>query len=152
MSHADLIEKLEKLEGPDREADCQIGVAVDGFVTEERPYKGVIYCRLDPDGTFTCPGQGADMLVPRYTASLDAAVALVERVLPGCDICLQDIRADFRDGEARHIAEVMHDLRWVMDEGFPEPTYLTKGSGQSNSRPIALLIAALLALQENSNG
>ncbi len=54
---ADLISRLEELEGPTLEADMAIE---DAFPSLR-------------------PGQP----MPRYTASLDAAVALLERVLPG---------------------------------------------------------------------
>ena len=73
-------------------------------------------------------------------------MSLVERVLPGADISMSDIHADFRrEGEHRHIAEISADLTWVTYDHMPEPEYETTGSGKSNSRPIALLIALLKA-------
>lgn len=51
----DLIAKIEKLDGPDREVDAEIASAL----------------------------LGRKIGVAKYTASLDVAVALVERVLPG---------------------------------------------------------------------
>ena len=59
---------------PDRDLDCAIGVAIGRFVAEPPRYEGgdVQY----REGN-TWPGQGGDMLVPRYTGSIDAAVSLV---------------------------------------------------------------------------
>lgn len=73
-----LSERVERLEGPDREIDCLIGVAVGWFVTE--PNKGwpdrMDYIDIR-GGTKSYPGGGFDQLVSRYTASLDAAMSLV---------------------------------------------------------------------------
>lgn len=81
----DLITTLEGLTGPSREVDARICVALGLFVT--RPNKGwpdrIDYGRHEPDGTTTWPGHGFDQLVPTLTASLDATIALCERVLPG---------------------------------------------------------------------
>lgn len=78
-----LIAGVEALTGPDRETDAAIGYELDINIAQERD--GVtIYGRVDPDG-WSFPGRGYDplMLVKPYTASIDAAVALTERVLPG---------------------------------------------------------------------
>jgi hypothetical protein len=90
--------------------------------------------------------------VPQYTSSVDAAIALAEKVLPGCDICTQDIHADFRqEGEPRHIAEVMADLQWKKYDGHPEPNYEVSGSGKSNSRAASLVLATLRALSKQED-
>ena len=78
-----LIERLEKLTEPDREMDCLIAVECGGFILEYEKWRGARYVRIEADGTHNHPGQAGDMLVPRFTASIDAAVALVGRVLPG---------------------------------------------------------------------
>lgn len=62
-----LIERLEKLEGPDRQLDDAILAYSYG---------------TKPIGFFL-PGSKIDKEMPRLTASLDAAIALCERVLPG---------------------------------------------------------------------
>ncbi|MFU0504173.1 hypothetical protein [Pseudaminobacter sp. NGMCC 1.201702] len=62
----DLIAKLEKLDGPSEILDEAIWEAVGGW--PEREWRSVNYMRL-----YGTP----------VTASLDAAIALVERVLPG---------------------------------------------------------------------
>ena len=142
--HAEIIKRLEGLTGPEREVDADIYIAL--HIPAERVGKidrlGGCVGWWPKDG----PSESA-IDVTCYTASLDAAVALVERVLPGAEIGLCDIHSDFRQpGEARHIAEVMHDLTWVTYDGFPEPNYQTTGSGKANSRAIALLIALFRAL------
>lgn len=81
----DLITRLSKLDAPDREVDAEIAVSLDLF--ETRPNKGwpdrLDYGSRNSDGSVTWPGHGFDQLIPRYTASVDAATALAERVLPG---------------------------------------------------------------------
>lgn len=72
-----LSERVEALQGPDREVDCLIFVE-----TAESPF--VSYypdCVLASIGGFAARLEIAD--IPFYTDSIDAAVALVERVLPG---------------------------------------------------------------------
>lgn len=84
MSYADLIERLEKLEGPDQDVDAEIAVRVLGFIKTNRMAK---WPGEQPIWEFTDPVRNTtgswSAMVRGYTASLDAAVALVERVLPG---------------------------------------------------------------------
>jgi len=61
MTLDERIDRLEKAEGPDRELDRNLWRI-------ENP---------------TVPGMTSDLFLPRYTASLDAIVGLIERVLPG---------------------------------------------------------------------
>lgn len=81
---SDLITRLSKLDAPDREVDAEIALALDLFETQ--PNKGwpdrLDYGRREENGSVTWPGHGFDQLIPRYTASVDAAIALAERVLP----------------------------------------------------------------------
>jgi len=67
---AELIERLEKADGPDRGLDSEVEVA-----TGQAKYR-------DGKGR-ACYHDGRRDRVPHYTASIDAAVALAERVLPG---------------------------------------------------------------------
>lgn len=129
----DLIAKLEALDGPSREVDAEIATAVDGYVTQ--PNKGwpekIDYGRAHPDGYVIWPGHGFDQLVPKYTASLDAAVALVERVLPGWDWAVSNLGEDGCEGN-------------VWKHGWHDDTVIR---GFHNHPTIALLIAALKALE-----
>lgn len=79
---AELIARVEGLKGPDREVDAHVAVAIYGGA------------RIDDGGKY--PGWWFTDLTehlkaPRYTASIDAVVALIERELPGwwwkCGTC-----------------------------------------------------------------
>jgi hypothetical protein len=69
----ELLSRVEKAEGPDRELDREICLAARENVSTD-PLSGFVW---RPNGG----GGWSD--VPDLTASLDAALALVERVLPG---------------------------------------------------------------------
>lgn len=92
----DLIIRLSKLDAPDREVDAEIAVAIDLFETQ--PNKGwpdrLDYGRREENGSVTWPGHGFDQLVPPYTASVDAAIALAERVLPNERVWINRIAFD----------------------------------------------------------
>lgn len=85
--YADIIDRLGNAQGRDRELDAAIAVAVDGFHEFPPAWEGgpLNYAYYEADGTMMLPGNGGDQLVPKYTASIDAALALVERLLPGFD-------------------------------------------------------------------
>jgi len=90
--HTDLIAMLEALTGPDREVDARIWCLFAGV-----KYKGHFLAYGDPTRTqveFTLPPKRTRCVTSdakgyphkhaaHVTASLDAAVALCERVLPG---------------------------------------------------------------------
>lgn len=69
----DLIERLEKASGPDRELDWRIA---EKFDIPERWPTSALWPPFMPKSKY-------DKSIPSFTASIDAAVALVERVLPG---------------------------------------------------------------------
>lgn len=84
----ELIARIEGLTGPDREADCEIA-----WVTEwdTQGSHGGLWRDAYPSwrGDEWRTNRAANNWgVPAYTASLDAAVALCERVLPGWGISL----------------------------------------------------------------
>lgn len=68
----DLIERLEKAEAGDVALNCAVA-RVFGYHVPDRAWSGW----HDPDGKHIG-------LPPAFTTSLDAALALAERVLPGC--------------------------------------------------------------------
>lgn len=78
-----LADRVEALTGPDREVDAAIAVAALGWFTIPPRYEGdkVGYGYIDADGVRVHPGHGGDQMVPRLTASLDAAMTLYT-VLP----------------------------------------------------------------------
>ena len=131
-----LIEKLEKAERPDRELDCQIAVAVDGFY--ELPPKWdegpVGYGYIDAEGTPIHPGHGGDQLVRRYTSSIDAAVSLAERVLPN----LSKIQPETYVGGEFHHCEIETEEGDFEAHNCPNPA-------------IAICLATLRALQSRGD-
>jgi hypothetical protein len=90
MTRADLIERLEKASGPDRELDADIFFHLE---CEPIPpegldmswaYEGAPRAMPGDKWNFHRDGIPSDgTLSPAYTASIDAVVALVERCLPG---------------------------------------------------------------------
>jgi hypothetical protein len=74
-----IIERLEKADGPDAWTSHLIAVAVGVY-----PADGIEAINHDAKVVWFRKGQVQDPC-PDYTASLDAAIALCERMLPGCD-------------------------------------------------------------------
>lgn len=106
-----LLTRLEGAEGPDREVDFDLCAAL-----QEKGALGII------------------AHVPKLTASLDAALALAERVLPG----------------HRTVVEQAHDKTgWAMIQTGPEtPRNMTDGPTPA----LALLTALLRALINQQQG
>ena len=76
-SLTDLLARVEAAQGPDRELDCAIFCA-----TAASPFQSYYPdCVLASQGGFAARLEIDD--IEKFTASLDAAVALMERVLPG---------------------------------------------------------------------
>jgi hypothetical protein len=120
-----LIEKLKVATGPDRRIDGDIAEAlkqVPAWCTKRHHTQPELWS----DGG---PGLRAKTwLAEKYTDSIDAALALVERVLPGVDWSI--------------------DRR---DEGDPEEWFdVTVGASfvQHRSAPLAILLSLLLALSQ----
>jgi hypothetical protein len=105
----ELAERCEKAAGPDRDLDIALALAQPNRFFNAGPYYEGAADRIgviQPDGTRSLPGQGPDMLVPRYTASLDAAMTLVDDQL---------------------VTVVMREALDRLDECFnPLDNYLTK--------------------------
>lgn len=140
-----LLERVEKAEGPDRELDCEIAVAVGGFyvLPERYPGGGVLYCHDADDGTSIMPGQANDMLVPAYTASMDAALALVKRALPRWWLhSLHEHRTDIRLRGDVHDRIGPHG-HWEC--GLQIETGGSLQVGRAQSLPLAILAALLRA-------
>ncbi len=124
MNHTQLIERLRKAEGPDRELDIAIeqwsGVKAtnDACLTESMRH-----------GWF-------EAFTPLYTASIDASLSLVKRLLPGAMWCT----GSMEEGPFCR-------LLWPDATGSFGGNYV---SDYAASAPIAILIAALTALQARS--
>lgn len=130
--YADIIDRLEKATGPDIELD-----GIIAKITGEM-HVGAIFQRFDVYGDETnswyLGGYGNyEFLSPdEYTASIDSAIALVERVLPGVVLRISN---DMTDDDAK---------RWIATVQFMQ-------SPPSASPSIAILIALFFSLQLNEN-
>ena len=131
---ADLIERLEKATGPDRELDGEIFAAV-----ETHPYGDVIAAKggmiVYAGSAPHAPGQGRFEVAPRYTSSLDAALALVDEKMgaewPCYEVHARMVRSG---GEWFHFWEITVPSR--------------EFQGRSHHPAIALLTCLLRALQQ----
>ena len=115
----ELIVALKEAAGPSRELDAEI----DKLVSNWSHLRKAVHA--DTQEAFVLP------TVPHFTASIDAAVALIEQVLPGAF--------------------------WIMSRGrlqIEEPLYAIEllfgtdeilGEAESNSLPIAICLAVLRA-------
>lgn len=79
------LEWIMNAKGGDRELDGLLAIAFEGYWTAGRLFDSkAAFCRPSAGGTRTeYPGPDPMELVPHYTASLDEALALAERVMPG---------------------------------------------------------------------
>ena len=116
----DLIERLERADGPDRELDALIWRRMENR-------SGVVFPDEKP-GSPKYPNH-----IPAYTASLDAALALKNRVLPGRAAAIGDMA--FEDAHRRPWAVI-----WSPG-GTPGPS--TEGATPA----IALCLALLRTLE-----
>lgn len=135
--HAGLIERLEACVPPDRELD---------HLLEEYFYADTLknYRRRERAEGWVSDNPsviGADLIAPAqpYTASLDAAIALVERVRPGWDRNVG--KAIYR---SNGIERVVHTAA-INGQGGNDFVFAEEGPNE----PIALLIALLRSLGTN---
>ena len=84
----DLITRLSKLDAPDREVDALIVAELEPHIFDApgfAPVRPIPSFHIDPQGDAIRFDGGGIMCLsyfPRLTASVDAAIALAERVLP----------------------------------------------------------------------
>jgi hypothetical protein len=139
----ELIAALEKADGPIRELDCAIAVAIDGYYEIAPKCEGgpIGYGYVEDGGKrYVQPGQGGDQLVRSYTASIDAALGLLERVLPGWRI----------ENLSEWDAEILRDQGpWMCDLVERRLEFFDRKSAKCSHAPtaaLALCIATLRAL------
>ena len=114
----DLITRLSKLEGPDREVDREIAK----LFNMPWDYSAEWIKKRDEEGNrFDVP-----VAFP-YTSSVDAAIALAERVLPGCDLTIRS----------------KHKMAWI--DGL-------KGEIAYGANPAIAACIAILRAKEASHG
>lgn len=93
MTIEDLVERVRGLTGPDREVDCRIAYTLD-YEVESMPASFRSYCDVHDLnwGEIARHANSHQSILrhslPRFTASIDAALALAERVLPGWQVNL----------------------------------------------------------------
>lgn len=122
MSFDDIIQRLATVKGPDREIDTDIAIAFNHLV--ERDWWSMDYLKAG--------------LVPAFTSSVDAAIALLERELPdhgriaGKGRCSED--------EPLFGCAIFATAAHKDDD---EPI----GVGEHNCEPMAYVMALLCAVQ-----
>jgi hypothetical protein len=145
---AELIGKLERATGPDRELDALIAVTVAGFFEIAPRWEGepIGYGYFDADGARIESGHGGDELVPDYTASLDAALALAEKLLPGWKLMM-------------HLGGLWGEP--IPGATFSEPDFAAlsrknlpyrRGQANAETLPIAICLALLRSLSSQKPG
>lgn len=137
MTIEELIEALQKAEGPSRELDVRLHFTLH----EQKRVISIKSINDCGDGHYSVEGinvsgqrciYGDD--IPLYTASVDAAMALSERVIPGCFYLVG--KGKTRADEPLYGAQIMFGSNEVM------------GAGETDaSSAIALVLATLKAKQ-----
>jgi hypothetical protein len=141
-THTDLLRRVREAVGPDRELDRDL------FWSFEPVQSGIAFANAamglarPMDHTQPIPGAlgrlGVEVSAPLYTASLDSALALVERVRPGQKWMIASVGYDagvWQDGKAGAYLydPILTPPRW---KGFA-------------ATPALALLAALLASPAN---
>jgi len=91
---------------------------------------------IERDGAFV---QMNSLRVPALTGSIDAVVALVEKMLPGCEWYVWNVARDQNDIPCGPGATLWHDSLKFVDDGC-----WSSGDVHSGNTPALALIAALL--------
>lgn len=131
-----LIERISKLDAPDREVDALIAAELEPHIFDApgfTPVRPIPSFRIGSEGNTIRFEDGGIMCLsyfPRYTASVDAAIALAERVLPGWGFFL---RSDM-DG---------HNCGMV----YPVHNFVTPGTESGATPAISMCIAILRATE-----
>ena len=127
-----LIEKLEQAEGPKRELDFWLSVRV---------FDPSSHTDDELQADIELVGIEGMVIEAPFTSSIDAAVSLAERVLPGCFYLAS--KGKTRHDEPLYAAQIMFGTDEVMGEAESDA-----------SLAVAIVAATLRALQQkgSSNG
>lgn len=133
----ELIERLEKAESGSRDFDADMSIVIfDSQVKRERQILQSFVHHM---------GDGDWSVIPAYTTSLDAIVALIGEKLPGWSVVIR------LPGEAKHkhTCEVAapDDPAASITDPWPFRT-----SAGASSAPLAACIALLRAIQTKESG
>lgn len=137
MDLAELIERVEALDGPDREVDALVEIELRRQQAYQVGLNDEQRAKWRPvGGKGEVEEGGARYHSPVYTASLDAAVALVDRALPGSWYLIG--KGKTRATEPLYGAQIMFGSDEVI------------GEGEHDASPsIALVLATLKAMEKS---
>lgn len=130
-----LLDRVRQASGGDRELDAIVWCALEHPM--EKPQRNFFYTNREEWGFFKTnqPQPGLTFYdAPPLTASIDAALSLVERLLPGWNV-------EIYHGSDRHCV-VLNEFPKPCRRIPPEKPYVIAGK----TTPLALLDAALCAL------
>ena len=133
MSLSALLERVEACRGPDRELDADLWWVLQHRDAERVFNTGALGLPKARPATLPIPAglgrSGVQSYAPTYTASIDTALALIGRVLPGC---VWTVMTDYElPGRAR-----------LYEAGQFAPRVMQQADGAT---PALALCAALLA-------
>lgn len=133
---AALLERVEKAEGPDREIDAELWALAEGIIWYRIEGDAVIAQHPKHFGGHEYFHGLLEHTILRYTASIDAAVSLVEKVLPGWSWLLSS------NGSAHMISPDFEaaEEEWLENKGS---TYADYGKTPALALCAALLRAVL---------
>ena len=148
----DLIRKLETATGPTKELDRAIARLIGWHRVEPRHARNRHGAWISPDEFLGVMSDGSPVIsqsmdgttmhrdVPDFTASIDAAVALAERVLPGHG--RMGAKGRCTPQEPLYGYQIYRSD--ILDDGA-EPALI--GEAEHESEPICLVLATLRALR-----
>ena len=146
---AALLERVRAATGPDRYADCHLWVIAQGGDARmhvcDSSTQDFIWER-GIDG-FWVRDVVKFRAVPRYTASVDAALALVERATP--DSGPNMVYSFDLNWHASAHAEMSYTAELYVAEGNPPD--MTSYQGQAPTLPLAIIAALLTALKDSNH-
>lgn len=138
--YADIIERLEAAEGPDRELDARVHAAAN---PDDLDMTNIGYLPGEVCAELAGFKGVRSIAAPAYTTSLDAAVGLVERMLPQHGRMHSKGRLS-TDEPLYGVKLYEHEL-CVGDDPFEI------AEAEHDNEPIAILLALFHALQSQEN-
>jgi hypothetical protein len=143
MNVQELIDRVEKATGPDQELDAALYRELGGEVPTEFMGTGV-KLSWDASGKAWCylpGGMRVSFTPPALTASIDAALALMEKVLPGWTVQIFKLRSD--KGWGARVSSPRYDTfsSFEGEENATEDGFV----GQPNGA-LAIILATLRAI------